>query len=198
MLYSKSRNAGVQIQYPSISLHAQQGSSVYMQLCLSDQLNTADEDLETVELFVKPTTVSHGLESSEGAADEPATEAAPVTNGAKPPVEELFLAISACADLHPDPEEDGEGGGEPMPGTGGWITSDNMHEYMDSNGNFSLANNITVIGGEEEEQAEERGMDGAGENGGTLGAGAGRVRTAAEFEDAEDGAQDDTKWARTG
>lgn len=164
-----------------------------MQLCLSDQLNTADEDLETVDLFVIPSTVTQNVGIGEDTAAGSSADAAPATNGTKPPVEELYRAISACADLHPDPEEDGEGGGgEPMPGAGGWITSENMHEFMDADGNLSLPNDIPVLGGEEN---EINNVDGEDES---LGAGAGRTRTAAEVEDADDGAEEETKWARTG
>ena len=47
----------------------------------------------------------------------------------------------------------------PMPGSGGWITAENMHEYFDEDGNW--------IG--------ENGEDG-GAGAGELGAGAGRIR----------------------
>jgi chloride channel, nucleotide-sensitive, 1A len=50
-------------------------------------------------------------------------------------VKAIFKAISACSDLHPDPDmsDDGE---MPELGTGGWITAENMHEFIDEDGNF--------------------------------------------------------------
>lgn len=96
--------------------------------------------------------------------------------------EKLFAAVSNCADLHPDPDEDDdqEQEQEPEPGTGGWITSENIQDFMDENGEFRMP------------------------EGGILGAGAGTVRTADQFEDADAGdevngedATDATKWRRT-
>lgn len=51
------------------------------------------------------------------------------------PVKAIFNAISACSDLHPDPDmSDDED--EPELGAGGWITADNMNDFIDENGNF--------------------------------------------------------------
>ncbi|KAG9588552.1 hypothetical protein KCU97_g8290, partial [Aureobasidium melanogenum] len=132
-------------------------------LCLSDISQTADDDLETVELLLTP----------EPQGDSDPTDAA----------EKLFNAVSNCADLHPDPDEDDdqEQEQEPEPGTGGWITSENIQDFMDENGEFRMP------------------------EGGILGTGAGTVRTADQFEDANAGdevdgeeATDATKWRRTG
>ena len=62
----------------------------------------------------------------------------------------------------------------PMPGSGGWITADNVHDYFDADGNW--------IGGEEEE----------------LGDGAGRTRGRDEVdtEEANGDGQDDNKRPR--
>jgi nucleotide-sensitive chloride channel 1A len=74
-------------------------------------------------------------------------------------VKEIFKSLSACADLHPDPvsgsedgmEIEGDGGGEPyismresgidglpppIPGSGGWITAENVGNFFDEEGNF--------------------------------------------------------------
>jgi chloride channel, nucleotide-sensitive, 1A len=77
------------------------------------------------------------------------------------------------------------GGGDdglppPMPGSGGWITAENMHEFVDAEGNFLP---------DDEMEGEENG-EGEAE---ALGPGAGTVR-ARDF-----GEQDgDAKWQRTG
>ena len=141
----------------------------------------------------------------------------------------LYTALSACADLHPDPPStadgddddafwnaddgddplgleqidergvgylaypagsDGDDGGvtalpPPMPGSGGWITAENVGEFFD-------------------EEGQVRG-------GGRLGDGAGRVRGRRDDDGEEEGAEgghegvngdgvegDETKWRRTG
>jgi len=83
---------------------------------------------------------------------------------------------------------------ETAPGATGWITSENMADFVDEEGNFRMPEGGMVIGGEDE-------MDGDGEEGGagSLGAGAGRRRGADALVDAEDGAvEDEAKWQRTG
>ena len=135
----------------------------------------------------------------------------------------LYAALSACANLHPDPvsgsegdvEDDDEGGGgggggggqrpaimfegdrdvggvyplsngegagsglpPPMPGSGGWITAENVGDFFDEEGNWR--------------------------GGGGLGEGAGTVRTREEDGDGdgdgvegEGGGMAETKWRRT-
>lgn len=129
-----------------------------MQLCLSDISQTADEDLETLELLLTPVP-------STTATDEESSAQA------------LYAAVSACADLHPDPDSSEDGEEEDMdtaPGAGGWITSENMADFTDADGNFVMPE-------------------------GGLGAGAGSVRTAEQFEDAEENGADgeESKWRRT-
>ncbi|KAF1346261.1 regulator of volume decrease after cellular swelling-domain-containing protein [Delphinella strobiligena] len=172
IIFSPAASAGVQIPYPTISLHAQQSLSLYMQLCLSDLSQTADEDLETVELLVTPREPEPASVDSAERSEEQRVGGSVLA---------LYAAVSACADLHPDPVSDEEGGAQEeqmqmqMPGPGGWITSENMHDFMDEEGNFRVPEG--------------------------LGAGAGSVRTLEEarFEDAEgdDGADDELKWRRT-
>ena len=128
------------------------------------------------------------------------------------PVVAMFNALSNCSNLHPDPvepgdEEDGGGsrlfqaglafpgtsdGGLPpaMPGSGGWITAENMHEFVDEDGNW-------IEGREEEDDAED---EAEAER---LGPGAGTVRTRGEEDGGDGGAgedgdgEDETKWQRT-
>ncbi|KXH64085.1 hypothetical protein CSAL01_01332 [Colletotrichum salicis] len=175
-IFSTAQGAGVQIPYPSISIHAvkQVGSisegaplqAIWMQLQLADG-GDGDDDFDTIDLTLVPA----------------------VTTGAQVDIQKFYDAISACSDLHPDPvdegdeEEDGriiferehepvEGyagvlygapnGGLPpaFPGSGGWITAENVHEHFDADGNW-----IGQNGTEDEE-----------EEGGQLGEGAGRIR----------------------
>jgi nucleotide-sensitive chloride channel 1A len=166
-----------------------------MQLELSDPYGvTDDEDSDIVELTLIPASSS---------AATPATEG----------VQALFEAVSNCSNLHPDPamdeDEEMEDGSDsrivfegsvgyegisglpgvqmgtadgglppPFPGSGGWITAENVSEYFDEEGNW------------------------IGENGESLGEGAGRVRTRDEI-DGNDvnghggGEDDDSKRPRT-
>ncbi|KAI1615296.1 regulator of volume decrease after cellular swelling-domain-containing protein [Exophiala viscosa] len=207
-LFSDAASAGIAIPYPSISLHAIQSlpqpsigeqQGLYMQLITSTDA-PQDEDIE-------PESISVTIIPTASAPPETANENDPAED--KPeqtPVQAMFTALSNCSNLHPDPidpgdEEDGgasrlfqsglafpgasDGGLPPaMPGSGGWITAENMHEFVDENGNF--------IDNEEE---EEGGQD-ESEN---LGPGAGTVRPREdEHEDGNGGdLSEDTKWQRT-
>ena len=65
-----------------------------------------------------------------------------------------------------------------MPGSGGWITAENMDQYFDGEGNW--------IGGDDDEDEKNEGE--------TLGPGAGTVRTR---EEGDEDTTDETKWQRT-
>jgi len=206
LLWSTQSSSGVSIPYPSISLHAIQRlplpdaesahSGLYMQLITSAEVSDEDEDLDTISLTLIPTALAAA--ASTAPSDIPPEQS---------PTQALFDALSACSNLHPDPAPDTDGqmegsslfaagliqpGGTdgdlppPMPGSGGWITAENMGEYFDEEGNW--------IGGGEDEGAEVEEGD---ENG--LGPGAGTVR--ARDEEGRDGADgagaEDTKWQRT-
>ena len=112
------------------------------------------------------------------------------------PTQALYTALSACANLHPDPlsdsevedgdegqrqrpgilfeSDDVEGGVSglppPMPGSGGWITAENVGEFFDEEGNW-------------------RGRGG--------GSGVGNVRGREEEEGEGEGDGEETKWRRT-
>lgn len=159
---------GVSIPYPSIALHATMKykstiEALYMNLSLNDAetVNT-EEDIQTLELTLLPPNYSSVPEGT--------------------CIMDIFNAMNTCADLHPDPnasdDEDGEGLlDDSAPGASGWITAENMDQYMDEEGNFRG----TVIGGEE------------------LGPGAGTVRTRDEEEDGTNGVEEhEGKYYRTG
>lgn len=172
--------SGVSIPYPTIALHAtmrwkstqsspsDQGvEALYMELSMNDtERVNDDDDIEILEITVLP----------------PNYESSPNAAATAPCIQELYSAMNVCSDLHPDPAspssdvDEGEGA---MPSAGGWITSENLGEYFDENGNF--------IGG------------------GKLGAGAGTVRPREEDEDMDgrnghenaEEAAEETKWRRT-
>lgn len=178
-IFSPDRNYGVHIPYQSIVVHAAEGETVLLGLNLSER-DTPDEDMSFVQLRLTPkkpyANGTEGTEQPNGVGG--GTDLA------------LFNAISACQELNPDPPEEGdeEGFDETAPGATGWITSENMADFMDENGEFKMPEGATVIG-------DEGADDANGTNG--LGEGAGRTRTAAEV-DAEDGVEDEAKWQRTG
>ncbi|TKA79296.1 hypothetical protein B0A55_04249 [Friedmanniomyces simplex] len=194
-LWSTTRSVGIQIPYPTISLHAEDGVAVLLQLSLSDPNMTADEDLQVITPRLVPHTA--GLN---GDIPPPVAHSDAYMNGdakAVSPQQRLYDAISACQELNPDPnpegdDEDGGGFDETAPGATGWITSENMADFVDEDGNFRMPEGVSMLGGEED---GANGDMGGPENG--LGPGAGTTRTAAE-RDSIDGAEDETKWSRTG
>jgi nucleotide-sensitive chloride channel 1A len=163
-----------------------------------DSEEDAEPDSVSVTLIPTasaPATTLHTDAPTEGLG---ATSEDPIATEGEPeqtPVVALFTALSDCSNLHPDPVQEGEEEGESrlmqaglimpgdshgglppaMPGSGGWITAENMHEFFDEGGNY--------IGPEDDEGA-------AAED---LGPGAGTVR--ARDEEME---TDDAKWQRTG
>ncbi|MCJ1475780.1 hypothetical protein MMC13_004444 [Lambiella insularis] len=203
ILYRPALRVGVSIPYPSISLHAIQshasttsGSSptqaLYMQLDTSDGFddhNPAATVAITVIPSVPTTAPPPNAASSSQSLDHEPTAPAPAESAVSP-VQTLFAALSACANLHPDPSspqpedvmDEGQDSGmdmyqstdagagaasglpPPMPGSGGWITAENVGDYFDEEGNW---------------------------RGGELGAGAGSVR-AREEEDGDGGAMRDS------
>ncbi|KAK0344682.1 hypothetical protein LTR91_009489 [Friedmanniomyces endolithicus] len=195
VLWSNTRSMGIQIPYPTISLHAEDGVAVLLQLTLSDPNTTADEDLQVITPRLVPHTAGlHGdippvIAHSDAFMNGEATVVHPQ--------QRLYNAISACQELNPDPnleddDEDGMGFGETAPGATGWITSENMADFVDEDGNFRMPEGATMIGGEDDGLNDEVDVTQHG-----LGPGAGTTRTAAD-RDSTDGAEDEGKWQRTG
>jgi nucleotide-sensitive chloride channel 1A len=161
---------------------------VLLELNLSDSNVTADEDIEHLQIRLTP---SNNLI----APPPPENPSKNDTNRTADPSFALYMAIGDCQELNPDPAEDdseddegqgfgGQGFDETAPGATGWITSENLHEYTDADGNFKMPEGVTVFGDE-------------GDDVQVLGEGAGRVRRADEV-DADEGADGEAKWQRTG
>lgn len=158
--------------------------------------DTADEDIEFLQMRIAPGSVERHVDEAETTATTGANGTTARTDSATA----LFKAISDCQELNPDPPAPGEGEDgeeafdETAPGATGWITSENMHEFMDEDGQF-----LNGDGGADmtEEEAGEAGARPAEEAAAALGEGAGRTRTAAEV-DADEDATEDSKWQRTG
>lgn len=215
-----SNPLAISIPYPAISLHAIQRlyvdasmttysttstsacptalQSIYLQIdpAYSTRAQTNpdlddDEGGEAVELLIIPST-PHGVDGAEN-GDEGSHNGEPTPESQAALVKTMFEAMSRCADLHPDPAEEGDemdvmdgsgglGGLGGMPGAGGWITAENMHEFE---GQFEDA----------DEEDEEDGEEGNGVGGvRILGLGAGMRRAR---EDGDVNGDDDVNWPRT-
>ncbi|KAH6638942.1 regulator of volume decrease after cellular swelling-domain-containing protein [Boeremia exigua] len=156
---------GAAITYPTVALHATMKwrstiEALYMSLSLNDADTVNDEeDIQSLELTVLPPNYAT---APDGAC-----------------IKDIFSAMNTCADLHPDPNDDDEGDNIEddlsAPGASGWITAENMDQYVDEDGNF----NGMVLGEE-------------------LGPGAGTVRQRDDTEAPNGVNGDEVKWSRTG
>lgn len=172
----------------------------------SASVSRDDDEEDSITITVVPTAT----EVPEPSAPADGEEEQPVSA-----TQMFYNAVSACSNLHPDPvlpgdEDDDEEEGDyedeegdydmqddgvvqlqsglppPMPGSSGWITAENMHEYFDEDGNW-------IAGGQEPSLP--------------LGPGAGTVRQRDDSEgeggagnagQAGDGSNnEETKWQRT-
>lgn len=172
------------IPYPTISIHAvkqvptQAGDAttpaVWMQLEFSEG-GDEDDDYNCIELTIIPSSSSEGTPSPASQLYEAVATCSnlhPDPRGEdeddedEEPYDRIVFEGSAeheALDGYSGVMRGNTDGGlpPPLPGSGGWITADNMHEYFDADGNW--------IG----EGAEE------------LGDGAGRIRTRDEVESVE-------------
>lgn len=167
MLFQNSPTpTGAAITYPTIALHAtmkwkSQIEALYMNLSLNDAESVnAEEDIQTLELTVLPPNYASPSDADSSC------------------IRDIFSAMNTCADLHPDPDADEEGDDigfdDTAPGASGWITAENMDQYVDEEGNFS-----GMVLGED------------------LGPGAGTVRQ--RDDEGTNGLNgEETKWSRTG
>lgn len=208
ILVSSSLTTGLSIPYPSISLHAIQRPAPTSPSSLFLQIQTSSPTFDDHD---PDSTISLSLIPSITAAAPRSDAPAPASGEGQPsdPTSALYAALSACANLHPDPASGSEGadaedptimfegdvdqdgytftdppagglGGlpPPMPGSGGWITAENVGEFFDEEGNWK---------GEGEAPR--------------LGEGAGMVRGRDDEDDEDDvvgeGDGEETKWRRT-
>ncbi|KAL8668511.1 MAG: hypothetical protein Q9168_006865, partial [Polycauliona sp. 1 TL-2023] len=119
LLFSPTFSTGVSIPYPSISLHAIQRSptihSLLLQLLCSPGPQFDDHDPEgTVSLAIILNANGYTNESppptpiTRPVITNPVAEAMVARETQPTPVEQLFSALSACADLHPDHDGDSD------------------------------------------------------------------------------------------
>ena len=209
---SISLHAIQRLKLPSPSSDSEEVQGLYMQIANPTPAGSAsndDEEEESITMTIVPPTTPIGTAQDQ---DQTQTQTDGETGAAEPEsaTQKLYAAVSACSNLHPDPvlpgdeeygdydDEEGEGEGEgqepvlqlqpgmppPMPGSSGWITAENMHEFFDEEGNW-------IAGGEEPTLP--------------LGPGAGTVRQRegeegqeGQGEGVNEGQDDETKWQRTG
>lgn len=199
-LFNQTTSTGISIPYPSISLHAiqrlsdpadlsQQVQGLYMQLELSDPLSVGDsEDADVVEVTLIPTlssetqTLFAAVSNCSNLHPDPTLDQdEDMDDGDDRIIFEGNVGYQGIPGL-PGVQRGSADGGlpPPFPGSGGWITAENVSEFFDVEGNW--------IG------------DGGGE---ALGEGAGRVRTREEAGEEEEangyggGEEDDNKRPRT-
>ncbi len=187
------------------------------------QITIAGDDFEDdgqIHVTLIPSSTTNGV-----AQPTTSNHNEPETTTSDGDIQALFTAVTTCSNLNPDPqaepnsdEEGGFGdneafssiGGLPpaMPGSGGWITSENVGDFFDENGEPR----VEVFDTGAEEAGVTGSADGQDPNDNTgervegLGAGAGNVRPRDDDEDIDwgddgDGADGDgaeSKWRRTG
>lgn len=192
------------IPYRSIALHAVSAAGLYVQLSTDAGASGEDDEeaADTVEMTLTPATTNGAAVDGERPVDALFRALSDCADLHPDPHEEDHEDETGAAMpsfvIHGNGTEDVNGGlyqitapaGEagppglppPMPGSGGWITAENMHEYFDEEGNWKA--------------------DGPAP--GMLGPGAGTVR---EREAEDDGEEKDNeqgedgeeaKWQRTG
>ncbi|KAF4975020.1 hypothetical protein FZEAL_8141 [Fusarium zealandicum] len=155
-IFSNKVEAGVSIPYPSISIHAvkqigpetaaQRAQAVWMQLEFSDG-GDDDDDFNTIELTIIPPQTG----SEENAAKQLYEAMASCSDLHPDPNDEdeddedeydriVFEGSNGHAAIEGfTGVMQGASDGSlppPMPGSGGWITADNVHEYFDEDGNW--------------------------------------------------------------
>lgn len=211
----ESQSIGLKLLYPTISLHAISSfpgndvvplaqKALYMQVEKSDSDSASDgEEAGSREIWLIPASEKDDVPAlytaiSNCSDSNPDPKLGPDDydkvlsfNGDGFPIDE-FSRLSGISGL-PGVLGGAVDGGlpPPFPGSGGWITADNVDEFFDAEGNF--------IGGGE----QEGNQTGAGQD--VLGEGAGRVRLRDEMEvDGEatehangHGEDEGNKWQRT-
>ncbi|RTE83760.1 hypothetical protein BHE90_001713 [Fusarium euwallaceae] len=178
ILFSLKAEVGISIPYPSIGIHGiqmvvpvsggERQEAVWMQIELSDG-GADDDEFDTVSLTVIPPKAESGPSSTQQmyTAMSNCSDLHPDPVDGDDSEEDDDRIVFESAVEHEAVEgftgvlRGAADGGlpPPMPGSGGWITADNVHEYFDKDGNW--------LGDEAEEE---------------LGEGAGRVRVRDEVE----------------
>lgn len=165
-------------------MHAINEGSVYMQLVLARDPQTQaqtdgddgqDDDVAVLEFHLFPADSPREIPAHKETAEvahtngHKRTHDVAETNGDQPTdvsaAARLYEAIAKCSALNPDPqqlddEQEDEGailqGAEGMPGQGGWITAENMNDFIDENGQFRMPPTGENGNGEDDEAQAEK------------------------------------------
>ena len=171
----------------------QECQALFLQVTASDGFDEdAAEETLSLSLIPSANQQQQQQQQQQQATGDPAADAVPSDRrpGPQTPISALFEAVSACSSLHPDPaspsssaadlcedpptdDQDGalwqtapaEGLPPPMPGSGGWITAENVGEYFDEAGNWrgqGLGPGAGMVRLREEEPADVNGDGAAG------------------------------------
>lgn len=178
ILYRPSISTGISVPYPNISLHAishlttllpiDNTLGLYLQIDMLNGFDDHDPDNTiSITLVPAPSSVSPGIPNRNVPVDETSLRH-DLSSTTQSQVEALYSALSACANLHPDPSSDplslteadiaedvgdhpvfeydrlpsnGSSNGLPpaMPGSNGWITAENMDQFFDEEGNWRIS-----------------------------------------------------------
>ncbi|QPG96431.1 hypothetical protein C2857_004170 [Epichloe festucae Fl1] len=194
-IFSSEAESGVSIPYPSISIHAVKqvaahgGAStpaIWMQLDFSDG-GADDDDFNTVELAIMPVDSADAQKLYDAIAN--CSNLHPDPANGEEEEQDDYDGIVFEGNAEGETVEGFTGvlrgatdGGlpPPMPGSGGWITADNVHDHFDEEGNW--------IG-----RGTSEG-DGQGEE---LGEGAGRTRPRDEVDGQDVNRGEDSESKRT-
>ena len=176
-----------------------------MQITTSDGFDDHNPD-DTISMTLIPSVTSPPaamVPPSPSATYQREQQQQDTADPSEPPIQALFLAVSACANLHPDPESPSsdadvpsfdyestngitslDGLPPPMPGSGGWITVENMREFFDEEGHWrggGLGPGAGIVREREDDDGGENTADGGN-----------RME-----QEEEEGDGEETKWRRT-
>ena len=197
ILFHPPRAVGLSIKYPSIALHAIQRlddslHAIFLQINTGDGFDDHDPE-EVIELKLVPSSSAVGPNAEVTTPSSPEYQGdsnnAAGTATERTSTSVVYDALSACADLHPDPmsptlsaagemgEDDSpsfdyepvEGLPPPMPGSRGWITSENINDFFDADGNWrggSLGPGAGIVRGRDEDEVHDDDADGDVQDGG--------------------------------
>ncbi|KAG6133631.1 hypothetical protein E4U38_002731 [Claviceps purpurea] len=162
-IFCPNTESGVSIPYPSISIHAvtrspaQDGegnSSVWMQLDFADG-GSDDDDFNTVELTISPADSEDAQKLYDAVANCSNLHPDPAHGDGEDDDCDRIVFESSVDNISveglPGVFRGAVDGGlpPPMPGSGGWITADNVHEFFDEQGNWVAGQNGEADEGEE-------------------------------------------------
>ncbi|KAG6000448.1 hypothetical protein E4U54_001417 [Claviceps lovelessii] len=210
-IFCAKTESGVSIPYPSISIHAVKQvpaqdaagastPSIWMQLEFS-QGGADDDDFNTVELTISPVDAADAQGLYDAVANCSNLHPDPANGDHGDEEGDGYDRIVFESSAEGEAVEGFSGvfrgatdGGlpPPLPGSGGWITADNVHDYFDEEGNWIGGNQARPGQGEGEGEGDGQGEGQAEE----LGDGAGRTRTREEVDGGARPGEEDSESKR--